>query len=268
VATETVTLFIPCFVDQLQPQVGVDVVHVLRRLGYRLCFPQEQTCCGQPAFNSGYWDEARPVAERFVRTFAAADMVVCPSGSCTAMVRNFYPELLKDSALRAEAAALAARIFEFSEFLIKVAGIEDVGATFPHRVTYHDSCHLLRELHVHDEPRQLLKNVRGLELVEMTHSDECCGFGGAFSVKMPMISAAMGDVKVGNIEASGAEFVVAGDPSCLLHIDGVLRRRNSPARAIYIASVLASGAEERATIGHSATDLANRERRTENGERI
>jgi L-lactate dehydrogenase complex protein LldE len=235
----TITLFIPCFVDQFQPQVGVDLVRVLRRLGYPLSFPEEQTCCGQPAFNTGFWSEARPVAERFVRVFSSAEVVVCPSGSCTAMVRNFYPELLKDSALRAEATALAARTFEFSEFLVKVAGVADVGATFPHRVTYHDSCHLLRELHIQDEPRQLLRSVRGLELVEMPRSDECCGFGGAFSVKMPMISAAMGDVKAGNIEASGAEFVVSCDPSCLLHIEGVLRRHRSKARAIYIASVLA-----------------------------
>jgi L-lactate dehydrogenase complex protein LldE len=265
----TVTLFIPCFVDQFQPQVGVDVVRVLRRIGYQLRYPQEQTCCGQPAFNAGYWDEARPVAEHFVRTFRSAELVVCPSGSCTAMVRNFYPELLKHSALRAEASALGARTFEFSEFLVKVAGVSDVGATFAHRVTYHDSCHLLRELHVRDEPRELLKSVRGLELIEMPHSEECCGFGGAFSVKMPMISAAMGEVKAGNIEASGAEFVVSSDPSCLMHIDGVLRRLKSKARTIYIASVLASEREESANIGsRSSTTMANVERRTGNGERI
>ena len=141
-----ISLFIPCFVDQLVPETGLDMARVLRRVGYELEFPVAQTCCGQPAFNSGYWPDARPLAERFVRIFGAADAVVCPSGSCTAMVRNFYPELLADSPLRDEAASLGRRVFEFSEFLVKVAQVADVGASFPHRVAYHDGCHSLREL--------------------------------------------------------------------------------------------------------------------------
>ncbi|HXZ79842.1 MAG TPA: (Fe-S)-binding protein, partial [Terriglobales bacterium] len=184
-----VTLFIPCFVDQLAPQVGIDMVEVLRRIGCDLYFPVEQTCCGQPAFNSGFWDEARPIAERFVRIFENAETIVCPSGSCTTMVRNFYRDLLADSPLREPAAALAKRVFEFSEYLVKVAGIEDVGAEFPHRVTLHETCHALRELHIKVEPRKLLSRVRGLELVEMPYAEECCGFGGAFAVKFGMISA-------------------------------------------------------------------------------
>ncbi len=238
-----VALFIPCFVDQLSPQVGLDVVRVLRRLGYEVDFPAEQTCCGQPAFNVGYWDEARPVAERFVRIFGSAEVVVCPSGSCTTMVRAFYPELLAGSALREEAQQLGKRVFEFSEFLVKVAKKLDVGAEFPHKVTFHDSCHALRELHLKQEPRELLRHVRGLELVEMPYSEECCGFGGAFSVKFDMISAGMGESKVQNIEASGAEVVTAVDPSCLMHIEGMLRRGHARARTMHLASILAQGAK-------------------------
>jgi len=151
-----VSLFVPCFVDQLLPEAAVDTVKVLRRIGYSVEYPEEQTCCGQPAFNTGYWDEARPCAERFVRVFKHADLIVCPSGSCTTMVRGFYPELLATSSLRADAIALASRTFELSEFLVKVAAVTQVGATFPHSVTYHASCHGLRELHIHDEPLQLL----------------------------------------------------------------------------------------------------------------
>jgi L-lactate dehydrogenase complex protein LldE len=237
-----VALFIPCFVDQLQPQIGLDAARVLRRVGCEVHFPEAQTCCGQPAFNTGYWKDARPVAEHFVRVFGSAEAVVCPSGSCTTMVRNFYPELLAGSRLGAEAAALGRRVFEFSEFLVNVAEVLDVGAAFPHRVTCHDSCHGLRELHLRREPRELLRHVRGLELIELPYSEECCGFGGTFATKFAMISAAMGDTKAGNVEASGAEYVTATDPSCLMHIEGILRRRGSRARAIHLASILAGEA--------------------------
>jgi len=234
-----VSLFIPCFVDQLNPQVGLDVVRVLRRTGYEVDFPEAQTCCGQPAFNTGYWDEARPLAERFVRIFGSAEVVVSPSGSCTTMVRSFYPELLAGTPLHDDAVKLGQRVYEFAEFLVKVAKVTDVGASFPHRVTIHDSCHGLRELHLKQEPRELLKKVRGLELVDLPYGEECCGFGGAFSVKYAMISAAMGDTKVGNIEKSGAEYVTASDPSCLMHIEGILRRKKSKAHTIHLASILA-----------------------------
>jgi L-lactate dehydrogenase complex protein LldE len=234
-----VALFIPCFVDQLSPEVGLDTVRVLRRVGYDVDFPEAQTCCGQPAFNTGYWDDALPLAERFVRIFGSAEAVVCPSGSCTTMVRNFYPELLASRPLRGEAVRLGQRVFELSEFLVKVAKVTDIGATFPHRVTLHDSCHALRELHLKGEPRELLRHVRGLELVELPYGEECCGFGGTFATKYGMISAAMGETKVGNIEVSGAEYVTALDSSCLMHIDGILRRRASQARTIHLASILA-----------------------------
>jgi len=243
VVASKVSLFIPCFIDQLAPQVGVDVVRVLRRLGYEPDFPAQQTCCGQPAFNTGYWDEARPLAERFVRIFESAEAVVCPSGSCTTMVRNFYPELLAGTPLQEPAEQLGKRVFEFSEFLVKVAKKLDVGARFPHRVTFHDACHALRELRLKDGPRQLLRHVRGLELVEMPYVEECCGFGGGFAVKFDMISAAMGDSKAQNIEASGAEVVTSLDQSCLMHIEGMLRRSNARARTMHLASILAQEAE-------------------------
>lgn len=234
-----VTLFIPCFVDQLLPEVGLDVVRVLRGLHYDIDFPQEQTCCGQPAFNSGYWHEARPLAEHFVKIFSSAEIVICPSGSCTTMVRNFYPQLLADSPLQNKAIEVGRKFFEFSEFLSRVAKVTDVGSAFPHRVTYHDACHALRELEIKQSPRELLRHVRGLELVEMPYSEDCCGFGGTFATKFPMISGAMGDTKVGNAETSGAEFITSTDPSCLMHLDGILRKRKSKVRTIYLASILA-----------------------------
>jgi L-lactate dehydrogenase complex protein LldE len=239
---QKVSLFIPCFVDQLNPQVGMDVVRVLNRIGYKVDFPEAQTCCGQPAFNTGYWDEARPLAERFLRIFGPAEVVVCPSGSCTTMVRNFYPELLAGTSLHDEAVKLGQRVYEFTQFLVKVAKVTDVGASFPHKVTIHDSCHGLRELHLKGESRELLKKVRGLELVDLSYGEECCGFGGTFATKYAMISAAMGDTKAGNIEKSGAEYVTAADSSCLMHIEGILRRKRSKARTIHLASILAQTA--------------------------
>jgi L-lactate dehydrogenase complex protein LldE len=239
-----VTLFIPCFVDQIMPQAGLDAARVLKRAGYELEFRKEQTCCGQPAFNSGYWNDARPLAQRFVEIFKLAEVVVCPSGSCTTMVRNFYPELLKGTALQAQAVELGKRVFEFTEFLMKVAARTDLGAEFAHRVVYHDACHALRELGLKQEPRELLRKVRGLELVEMPYSEDCCGFGGTFATKFGMISAAMGETKAANAMAAQAEYITSTDPSCLTHLDGILRRRNLPVKTIYIATILANRAGE------------------------
>jgi L-lactate dehydrogenase complex protein LldE len=236
---QRVLLFVPCFVDQLTPQVALDAARVLRRVGYEVAFPAEQTCCAQPAFNTGYWDDARPVAERFLRVFRAGEAIVCPSGSCTTMVRNFYPELLAGTRSADEAKAAGKRVFEFSEFLVKIAGVTNVGAYFPHCVTFHDACHGLRELRLKSEPRELLRRVGGLQLVEMPSSEECCGFGGTFATKFGMISAAMGATKAGNAEASGAEYIASIDPSCLLHIDGILRQRRSRLRTIHVANILA-----------------------------
>ena len=231
-----VALFIPCFVDQVCPQVGVAMARVLRRIGCEIYFPEEQTCCGQPAFNSGYWDEAREVAQRFLRVFDKSDCVVGPSGSCVTMVRKFYPELLKQPSLS------FLKFYEFSEFLTDVAKTDDVGASFAHKVTMHDSCHALRELGINQGPRRLLRKVKGLELVEMSHADECCGFGGTFAVKFGMISSAMGETKSENALSTGAEFVTSIDPSCLMHLDGVLRKKQSPLKTIHLAGILANEA--------------------------
>lgn len=235
-----VSLFVPCFVDQLLPQVAMDAATVLQRIGCEINYPEDQTCCGQPAFNSGYWDDARPCAERFLRVFKHAEYIVCPSGSCTTMVRTFYPELLGSGAARGEAQAIARRTFEFSEFVVKVAGAEDVGASFPHSVTYHASCHGLRELKLGEEPIRLLRKVKGLKLVDMLRFEECCGFGGTFATKFESISAAMGVSKAENIAVTGAEYVTAIDPSCLMHVQGVLGKRRDRAKTIHLASILAS----------------------------
>jgi L-lactate dehydrogenase complex protein LldE len=234
-----VALFVPCFVDQLLPEVALDTATVLRRIGCEITFPADQTCCGQPAFNSGFWDDARPCAERFLRVFRQAEHIVCPSGSCATMVRTFYPQLLAASALHAEVAALVARTYELSEFLVKVAGLTDVGAWFPHSVTYHASCHGLRELGLRSEPLDLLRAVKGLTLVDMDRFDECCGFGGTFATKFGSISEAMGVSKADNIAAAGAEFVTAIDPSCLMHVQGILSKRGDRAKTIHLASILA-----------------------------
>jgi L-lactate dehydrogenase complex protein LldE len=229
-----VALFIPCYIDQLFPNVGIAMVTVLRRLNVEVDVPQAQTCCGQPAFNTGYWDEARELARRHADVFAGAETIVCPSGSCVATVRNLYPELFGN------AAKTIAKTFEFGEFLVRKLGVTDVGARFPAKVTYHDSCHALRELRLKDEPRILLRHVRELELVEMSEAETCCGFGGTFSVKFPMISYAMDEVKVASIQHTGAEYVISGDSSCLMQIDGYLRRQRLPVKTMSLAEVLAS----------------------------
>jgi len=229
-----VGLFIPCFVDQLFPNAGKAMVTVLRRLKIDVDFPAAQTCCGQPAFNTGYWDEARVLAQRYLEIFRGYDAVVCPSGSCTAMVRNFYPELLGG------ANQTTANTFEFAEFLVRKLGVTDVGAKFPAKVTYHDGCHGLRELRLKDEPRALLRKVAGLELVEMDQAETCCGFGGTFSVKFPMVSYAMDEVKVQSIQRTGADYVVSADSSCLMQIAGYLTRNKLPVKTISLAEILAS----------------------------
>ena len=234
-----VSLFIPCFVDQMAPRVGLAVARVLERLGHACEFRAAQTCCGQPSFNSGYWDEARVVAIRAIEVFAGADVVVGPSGSCVAMMRVFYPQVLKGTPHETAALDLAARTFEFCEFLVEKLGVTDVGARFPHRVTYHDGCHGLRELRVKDEPRQLLRAVRDLELVECDEPESCCGFGGLFSVKYPMISTAMAEVKGGSLARTDCDYIVSSDPSCQLQLDGWLSRNERKPRTIHLAEVLA-----------------------------
>jgi L-lactate dehydrogenase complex protein LldE len=236
-----ISLFIPCFVDQLAPQVGLASVKVLKKLGHEIEFRSEQTCCGQPSFNSGQWDVAREGAIRTLKVFRDSEVVVGPSGSCVAMIKKFYPELLKDTPHAAEANELAQRTFEFSEFIVRKLGITDVGASLKKKVTYHDGCHAMRELRLKEEPRELLRAVRGLELIETEESESCCGFGGLFAVKFPMISTAMVQVKGGALARTGADYVVSSDPSCLLQIGGWLTREGKPIRPMHIAEVLAEG---------------------------
>ncbi|HKP13107.1 MAG TPA: (Fe-S)-binding protein, partial [Blastocatellia bacterium] len=234
-----VALFITCLVDQLFPQVGVGMVEVLRRLGVEVEFPEAQTCCGQPAFNSGYRKEARELAERFISIFEDSEYVVAPSGSCTSMVKVFYGDLFEDdAATRERARRLAARTYEFSEFLVNVLKVEDVGAQFRGRVALHQSCHLMRELNVRSEPLKLLRAVRGIEVVELERADACCGFGGLFAIKYPQISGGILQEKIDCIKRSGADVIVASDMGCLMHINGGLSRQRVPVRTLHIAELL------------------------------
>lgn len=234
------SLFITCIADQFFPEIGKSVVAVLRRLGVEVDFPAGQTCCGQPAFNMGYWDEARDVAVRMIDIFRESEYVIAPSGSCTSMLRHHFKDLFAgDSKRLEEVNSLARRSFEFSEFLVHVLKVENVGASFPHKVTYHDSCHLLRGLGIQEEPRRLIRAVRGIQYAELTGCEVCCGFGGAFSIKFPEISTAMMDDKLRSIAATGAEYVIAGDAGCLMHIGGGAARQNQPFRTMHLAELLA-----------------------------
>jgi len=235
----TVTLFVPCFMDALFPRAGISMVQVLERLGHRVVCPEEITCCGQPPFNSGYWPETRTIAVKVLEQLKDAEAVVIGSGSCGAMVKKFYPELFAGTPQAELAICVAARTWEFSDFLAAKLGVTDVGARFPARVTFHDGCHGLRELGIKQSPRTLLAKVHGLELIEMKDAETCCGFGGTFSAKFPAISTAMGEVKCSSAIETGAEYIVSNDSSCLMHIQGLLSREGKPMRTIHLAEVLA-----------------------------
>ena len=234
-----VTLFIPCFVDTCYPQVGMSIVRVLERLGHSVAVPEEVSCCGQPAFNSGCWDESRLVAEKVLRELESAEVVVIASGSCGAMLKVFYPELFEDTPLFNAAKSLSSRTWEFSQFLVDKLGVTDVGARFEGKATFHDGCHGLRELGCKQQPRKLA-DVRGLELVEMREAETCCGFGGTFAAKFPMISTAMGEVKCDSAKDTGADYIVSNDSSCLMHIQGLISRQGRPVRTMHLAEILAS----------------------------
>ncbi|HWC76064.1 MAG TPA: (Fe-S)-binding protein [Blastocatellia bacterium] len=237
-----VSLFITCLVDQFCPQVGISMVNVLGRLGVEVDFPEAQTCCGQPAFNSGFKSEAKDLAARFIRIFEKSEYIVAPSGSCTSMVKVFYPDLFKDDPQMHEAAlSLASRTYEFSQFLVDVMGVEGIDASFEGKVALHQSCHLLRELNVRTQPQQLLSSVRDLELVPLEQAEVCCGFGGLFAVKYSHISGGILQDKLDCIRKSGAEVVVASDAGCLMHIAGGLSRQGVDVKTMHIAEVLDSG---------------------------
>jgi L-lactate dehydrogenase complex protein LldE len=245
-----ISLFITCFNDTLFPETGKALVHLLERLGHEIDFPLEQTCCGQMHFNTGYQLETIPLMRRFVDIFRHADVIISPSASCVGTVREFYPylaELSNDPRLAADVAALTPRVFEFTEFLVQQLGVEDVGAYYPHRVTYHPTCHSLRGLRLGDGPLRLLRAVRGIDLVPLLQAEECCGFGGTFAVKNADTSMAMLSDKLRHVLDTRAEVCTAADNSCLMHIGGALHRQRAGVRTVHIAEILAA-TEEGATL--------------------
>ena len=236
-----VQIFIPCFVDQLYPSVAFNMIKVLQKVGCNVEYNTNQTCCGQPAFNAGFWGEAKEVCSKFIKDFSGSDYIVAPSASCVGFVRNYYTRLFDNSSVHNDVKDLSNRLFEFSEFLVKVMGVEDVGATLEGTATYHDSCAGLRECHIKDEPRKLLAKVAGLNLTEMNDVETCCGFGGTFAVKFEPISIAMADQKVTNALATKADYIISTDMSCLMHIDGYIKNKNANIQTMHLADVLASG---------------------------
>ncbi len=236
-----VQIFIPCFVDQLYPQVAFNMVKVLEKAGCTVSYNANQTCCGQPAFNAGFWGESKDVCTKFLKDFSGADYIVAPSASCVGFVRNYYEKIFANGSETVPYKKTTERIFEFSEFLVKVLKVTDLGASLPGKATYHDSCAALRECHIKEEPRTLLANVKGLEIIEMNDVETCCGFGGTFAVKFEPISIAMGDQKITNASATGAEFLISTDMSCLMHIDGCNKHKGAGLKVMHLADVLASG---------------------------
>jgi L-lactate dehydrogenase complex protein LldE len=241
-----ISLFITCYNDTLFPETGKSVVQLLERLGHEVDFPFAQTCCGQMHYNTGYQAEAMPLMRRFVDIFKNAEVVCIPSSSCVAMIRDHYPkmaEATKDTGLIRATEELLPRVFELSELLVKKFGLEDVGAYYPHRVTYHASCHSLRSLHLDDLPLRLLRKVRGIDLVELQNVERCCGFGGTFAVKNGGVSAAMLTEKLKDVENTAAEVCTAVDNSCLMHILGGLHRQRAGVKTVHLAEILASTEE-------------------------
>ncbi|KOS01990.1 (Fe-S)-binding protein [Paenibacillus polymyxa] len=236
-----VSLFITCLSDAIYPKVGEAMARLLARYGVQLDFPKVQTCCGQPSYNSGYWDETRAAAKTILKAFNDSDFVVSPSGSCTYMIHH-YPELFKDEPEWLDSARrLEQKTYEFTQFMVQVLGVTDVGASFPHTVTYHPSCHGTRLLGVKEEPMKLLGSVKGLQLVPLPFAEDCCGFGGTFAVKMPDISGAMVTEKVDHIRETEAEVLVGLDMACLMNIAGNLRYRQEPVRVLHLAELLYEG---------------------------
>jgi L-lactate dehydrogenase complex protein LldE len=236
-----VQIFIPCFVDQLYADTAFNMVKVLEKAACDVKYNPNQTCCAQPAYNAGFKNEARDVAEKFLKDFDTTDYIVTPSASCAGFVKNYYPKLFENSALHNEVKALGNRIYEFTSFLTDVLNIDNYGAELQAKVTYHDSCAALRECHIKEGPRRLLNKVKGLELIEMADNETCCGFGGTFAVKFEDISLAMADQKLTHALATGAEYIISTDLSCLMQISGYAKAQQLPIKSMHIADVLASG---------------------------
>lgn len=234
-----VDIFIPCFIDQLYPSVGFNMVKVLQKVGCKVNYNKNQTCCGQPAFNAGFWGESKEVCNKFIDDFKDAEFIVCPSASCVGFVKNYYNRLFENTSQLPKADSLSKKIFEFSDFLVNVLKVDNIGATFNAKVTYHDSCAALRECNLKQEPRILLNNVKGLDLIELNESETCCGFGGTFAVKFNAISTAMADQKIDNALQTNAEYLVSTDMSCLMHIDGCIKNKKESLQVLHLADVLA-----------------------------
>lgn len=239
-----VQLFIPCFVDQLFPDAAFNMVKVLQKAGCTVSYNANQTCCGQPAFNAGFWDDSKAICSKFLDDFNTEEYIVAPSASCVGFVRNYYGKMITEGAQAEKGKKIAGKIFEFSDFLVNVLGKTEFGASLPGTATYHDSCAALRECKIKQEPRTLLANVQGLALSEMQDVETCCGFGGTFAVKFEPISIGMGEQKVENALATGADYLISTDLSCLMHLDGYIKKNNSNIRVMHLADVLASGWEE------------------------
>lgn len=237
----TVQLFVPCFIDQLYPQVAFNTIKVLEKAGCVVKYNDQQTCCGQPAFNAGFWGESKDVCTKFIQDFDGADYIVSPSASCTGFVRNNYGKLFENNAFQSPAKKVAHKMFELSEFLVDIMKIKELGASFNAKVTYHDSCAGLRECKIKEAPRHLLQAVEGITLLEMKDTDTCCGFGGSFAVKNDTISVAMADQKIDNALATEAEYIISSDMSCLMHLDGRINFNGQTIKVMHLADVLASG---------------------------
>ena len=236
-----VQIFIPCFVDQLFPDTAFNMVKVLEKAGCNVSYNTNQTCCGQPAFNAGFRDESKAVCSKFLKDFKDSEYIVAPSASCVGFIRNYYSKLFNNSSEHNNVIKIADKTFEFSEFMVKILGVEKVGARLDGKATYHDSCAGLRECKIKDEPRRLLSNVEGLELAEMEDVETCCGFGGSFAVKFEAISIAMADQKVRHALATGTKYMISTDLSCLMHLDGFIKNKGYNLQTIHIADVLANG---------------------------
>jgi L-lactate dehydrogenase complex protein LldE len=238
-----VDLFIPCFVDQLYPETALNMIKVLERVGCGVNYNHEQTCCGQPAFNAGYWDHCKEVGEKFIKEFQNDRYIVSPSANCPGFVKNYYGEMFQNSVLHNQFRQVQKNMFEFSDFLVNVLKITDLGAKLNGVATFHDSCSGLREYGIHREPRVLLSKVRGLELREMDNTDTCCGFGGMFSVKYENVAVSMAEQKLKAAEAVGAEYIISTDLSCLLHLDGFIKKQGKNIKVMHLIDVLVQGWE-------------------------
>lgn len=236
-----VHVFIPCFIDQLYPTAGFNTIKVLEKAGCKVSYNPDQTCCGQPAFNAGYWGESREVCNKFINDFSEAEIVVMPSASCAGFVKNYYSKIYDNASNQKDIKGLQERVFELSDFLVNVLKVEDLGASFEGLATFHDSCAALRECKIKSEPRRLLEKVKGLQLVELQENETCCGFGGTFAVKFEGISVAMGEQKVQHIINTKADYLISTDLSCLMHIGGVIDKKQLPVKSLHLADVLASG---------------------------